>query len=164
MTIWTCAACGIEHPDTAQPPAVCAICSDERQYVPAAGQRWTTHAELAAAGHRIHVEQVETDLLGLTTEPELAIGQRGLLLRTPGGNLLWEPPGHLDTDTVEQLRGFGGVDVIAASHPTWSARQSPTATPSAACRSWWPPPTGPGSAAPTPPSGSGPAPTPCCPA
>ncbi|PPK97692.1 hypothetical protein CLV92_103227 [Kineococcus xinjiangensis] len=31
--------------------------------------------------------------------------------------------------------------------PTWSARPSRTATPSAASRFWWPPPTGPGSAA-----------------
>ncbi|WP_211290896.1 hypothetical protein [Kineococcus xinjiangensis] len=117
MTIWICAACGIEHPDTPQPPAVCAICSDERAHVPASGQRWTTHAELAAAGQRIDIEQLETDLYALTAEPELAIGQRGLLLRTRGGNLLWEPPGYLDTDTVEELRRLGGVDVVSASHP-----------------------------------------------
>ena len=48
MTIWSCATCGIEHPDTENAPAVCAICSDERQFVPATGQRWTTQAQMAA--------------------------------------------------------------------------------------------------------------------
>ncbi|MFB9309150.1 hypothetical protein BJY17_001389 [Agromyces hippuratus] len=79
MTIWTCATCAIEHADTATPPASCAICSDDRQFVPASGQRWTTREELAGKGYRITTSEIEPGLHGITTEPELGIGQRGLL-------------------------------------------------------------------------------------
>jgi len=96
MTIWSCATCGIEYANTENAPAVCAICSDERQFVPATGQRWTSQTQMAAAGYRTSVDQLEADLYALTVEPELAIGQRGLIVRTPDGNLLWEPPGYLD--------------------------------------------------------------------
>jgi hypothetical protein len=117
MTIWSCATCGIEHPDTENAPAVCAICSDERQFVPATGQRWTTQAQMAAEGYRTSVEQLERDLYALTVEPELAIGQRGLIVRTPGGNLLWEPPGYLDQEAIEAVRDLGGLTAVSASHP-----------------------------------------------
>ena len=117
MTVWTCRGCGIEHADTPSPPSTCAICSDERQFVPREGQRWTTQQELAAEGHRATVSELEPDLFGIDVLPEFAIGQRGLLLRTPAGNVLWEPPGYLDLDLVEQVRGLGGVAVVTASHP-----------------------------------------------
>lgn len=117
MTIWICATCGIEHPATERPPVSCGICSDERQFVPAGGQRWTHHDQLAAEGYRTRVEQVEPDLFALRVEPELAIGQRGLLVRTPRGNLLWEPPGYLDRDAIEAVRDLGGLAVVSAGHP-----------------------------------------------
>ena len=117
MTIWTCATCGIEHPDSDHPPESCAICEDERQWVPASGQRWTTHAEMAAAGYRTRIEQVEPDLYALTVEPEVGIGQRSLLVCTPAGNLLWEPPGFLDADAVEAVSDLGGISLVSASHP-----------------------------------------------
>lgn len=117
MTIWTCATCAIEHRDTEQPPAVCEICSDDRQYIPASGQRWTTQAELAERGHRGVVDQLEPDLYAVDVVPELGIGQRGLLVRTPGGNLLWEPPGFIDDEMIATIQRLGGVDVISASHP-----------------------------------------------
>ena len=50
MPVWICATCANQYPDQDSPPPGCVICSDERQWVPAAGQRWTTAAELAAAG------------------------------------------------------------------------------------------------------------------
>ncbi len=36
MAIFLCNACGTSYPDGADPPAECRICTDERQYVPAA--------------------------------------------------------------------------------------------------------------------------------
>src|SRR5437763_1851041 len=42
-----CAACGNHFPDPR--PGVCAVCADERQWLPPGGQRWTTLAELASA-------------------------------------------------------------------------------------------------------------------
>lgn len=117
MTIWICATCGIEHPDTGQPPASCAICLDERQYVPGSGQRWTQQSQLHADGHRMQIEPLEPGLHGLRVVPRFAIGQRGLLVCTDAGNLLWEPPGHLDDATLSAVKALGGVDVISASHP-----------------------------------------------
>ena len=117
MTIWTCATCAIEHPDTPEPPPVCEICTDERQWVPAGGQRWTTRAELAAAGHHITVTELEPGLHAVDAVPRLGIGQRGLLLQTGHGNLLWEPPGFIDDAGVAAVRALGGVDVVTASHP-----------------------------------------------
>jgi Metallo-beta-lactamase superfamily len=93
------------------------ICADERQWVPASGQRWTTAEELAAAGHRGDVREVEPDLLGVGVDPPVAIGQRALVVRTPEGNLLWDPPGHLDEAALAAVRDAGGLRAVAASHP-----------------------------------------------
>ncbi len=117
MTIWTCSTCGIEHPDTDRPPATCAICTDERQYVPEGGQAWTTQEQLRAEGFRTRVEELEPDLYALHVEPELAIGQRGFLVRSTAGNLLWEPPGYLDDEAVKAVRDLGGLAAVSASHP-----------------------------------------------
>jgi hypothetical protein len=117
MTIFVCRTCAVEQPDTSEPAAVCAICSDERQYVRPTGQQWTTLAELGAAGHRGTVAEVEPGLYGITIEPSVGIGQRALLVQTPAGNLLWDPNGYLDEDLVATVRQLGGVAAVAASHP-----------------------------------------------
>ncbi|MBN0038751.1 MBL fold metallo-hydrolase [Cellulosimicrobium cellulans] len=111
---WICRTCAVEH---AQRPDVCAICADERQWVPASGQAWTTLAELAAAGERLVLEELEPDLFGLSSEPSVGIGQQAKILRTPAGNLIWDPPGYVDDDAVERVRALGPVVAIAASHP-----------------------------------------------
>ena len=129
MTYWICATCAVEHPDTDQPPATCPICSDERQYVRPTGQRWTTLAQLTAAGHRGSVSEVEPGLLGIRIEPSVGIGQRALLVQTREGNLLWDCTGYVDDELAGQVAAAGGVAVIAASHPhmfgaqvAWSRR------------------------------------------
>jgi glyoxylase-like metal-dependent hydrolase (beta-lactamase superfamily II) len=126
MTVWICAACGIEHANTARPPIRCAICTDERQYVPATGQAWTSLP--AMVGKFVGAfDELEPDLYGLQITPAFAIGQRGLLIRTPAGNVLWEPPGYLDQQLIDAATQLGGVAAIASSHPhlvgcsvTWS--------------------------------------------
>lgn len=117
MTEWICATCGVEHPELEQPPAECAICLDERQFVPATGQRWVSLAELAAEPYELSVQELEPDLYGLLRTPAVGIGQLSLLLRTPEGNLLWDPPGYYDERVGAELRALGGVAVVAASHP-----------------------------------------------
>jgi hypothetical protein len=94
----------VEQSDTDQPPSVCAICSDERQYVRPTGQQWTTLPELAAAGHAATVAEVEPGLYGITIEPSVGIGQRALLVRTGSGNLLWDPTGYVDDDVVAAVQ------------------------------------------------------------
>ncbi len=126
MTVWICSACGVEHANMARPPARCAICTDERQYVPAGGQQWTSIKELTGR-HEGSFAELEPDLYAVQVRPSVGIGQRGLLLRTPGGNLLWEPPAYLDQQMIDEATALGGVAAIASSHPhlvgcsvTWS--------------------------------------------
>lgn len=128
-TAWICRTCANQYPPTPSPPARCVICSDERQYVPDSGQEWTSLPELAAEGHRTTWTQVEPGLHELTVTPSLGIGHRGLLVTTPRGGILWDPPGYLDDAAVDFVRGTGGLRAIARSHPhlcgvlaEWSAR------------------------------------------
>ncbi len=117
MPVWICPACGNHYPDSDSPPSRCLICTDERQWVPPAGQRWTTLADLAAAGHRSEVRELEPGLLGVGTVPPVAIGQRALLVRTGEGNLLWDPPGLLDEQAIQAVARSGGLRAVTASHP-----------------------------------------------
>jgi glyoxylase-like metal-dependent hydrolase (beta-lactamase superfamily II) len=117
MTLWTCATCAVEYLDSVEPPQRCPICEDERQYVPPSGQRWTTVAELAEEGYRTSIDEVEPNLYGITADPRVGIGQRSLLIRTPNGNLLWDPTGYLDQAAVDRINELGGLAAVAASHP-----------------------------------------------
>jgi glyoxylase-like metal-dependent hydrolase (beta-lactamase superfamily II) len=112
--MWVCETCGVEHVEAV---GVCAICADERQWVPAGGQKWATLEELANAGRRVHIARLEPDLFGITVEPKVGIGQQTHLVRTPAGNLLWDPVGFLDDEAVRRVRELGEVTAIAASHP-----------------------------------------------
>lgn len=114
MSFWICATCAVEH---AEKVSVCAICEDERQWVPAQGQVWTSLPELAAAGTTIEVTELEPDLFGLTSQASVGIGQQTKLVRTAAGNLLWDPLGYIDDDGVARVRELGGAAYIVASHP-----------------------------------------------
>jgi len=111
-----CKACGMQFSESAEPPRSCPICCDARQFVPRSGQEWTTLEELRR-GHRNRFREYEPNLIGIGTEPEFAIGQRALLLRTPHGNFLWDCITLIDDATVELIAGFGGLRGIAISHP-----------------------------------------------
>lgn len=111
-----CVTCGTSFPDRPAPPPRCPICDEERQYVPASGQSWTTPDALAAS-HANAWRQVEPGLFEIETQPRFGIGQRAFLLRTPRGNVLWDCVALLDPATVELLRALGGLAGIAISHP-----------------------------------------------
>ncbi|HTM76434.1 MAG TPA: MBL fold metallo-hydrolase [Devosia sp.] len=116
MTIFLCATCGTSYPDAPHPPAACPICDDERQYVPATGQAWTTRDALAKT-HRNAWQQVESNLFSIQPVPNLGINQRAFLLRTPSGNILWDCVALLDAATEALVDSLGGVAAIAISHP-----------------------------------------------
>ncbi len=83
MPAFICTACGTQYPDSAQAPAQCIICEEERQYVPEGGQTWTTLDALSKS----HVNQFRDYEPGVTgIGAGFAIGQRALLLQTSGGN------------------------------------------------------------------------------
>ena len=114
MPSFICTACGTQYPESAQPPAACCICEEERQYVPPRGQSWTT-LEALAQSHMNSFREYDTGVIGIGAG--FAIGQRALLLRTGGGNILWDCVATLDAATVTLIKGLGGLKAIAISHP-----------------------------------------------
>jgi hypothetical protein len=116
MENFICVQCGTQFEQTAQPPPCCPICEDERQFVRHAGQDWTT-LERLATDHHNRFENEAPRLLGIGTEPEFAIGQRALLLQSPGGNLLWDCITLLDDKTIAEVKARGGIRAVAISHP-----------------------------------------------
>jgi hypothetical protein len=117
VSVTVCRTCAVEQRDAAQLPSLCPICSDDRQYVLPSGQQWVTLDQLAAAGHRGVLEEVEPGLHGIAIRPSVGIGQRALLVQTDQGNLLWDPTGYLDDSLVEAVSELGGVAAVASSHP-----------------------------------------------
>src|ERR1700680_644601 len=95
---YICRTCGVQQAESEGPPAHCAICDDERQYVPPGGQRWVTLTAIAA-------------------DPPVGIGQRALLVQTPDGNFLWDCFGFIDDEGIAAVHGRGGLHGIAMSHP-----------------------------------------------
>ncbi len=92
-------------------------CRDAKFYLRAMrGQEWTTLKRLATDHHN-RLEEEAARLLGIGTEPEFAIGQRALLLQSPGGNLLWDCITLLDDHTIAEVNSRGGIRAIAISHP-----------------------------------------------
>lgn len=110
----SCATCGVE---TAAPlPEICPICADERQYVPASGQAWTSQAEIAART-QTRIEEVGERQWTLHA-PGVGIGQTMHAIRTDsGGVLLWDPLGVTQREAVAFVSSLGPVTAIVASHP-----------------------------------------------
>lgn len=116
MPNFICVTCGTQYTDSAEPPEHCPICEDERQYVGHDGQRWTT-LDMLQALHRNVIHAEEPGLIGIQSQPRVAIGQRALLVQTPDGNILWDCISLLDEATISAVRGLGGIKAIAISHP-----------------------------------------------
>ena len=116
MTYFVCATCAAQFAASEVPPERCPVCEDERQYVGSGGQRWTTLEELRH-DHRCDVRELEPGLTGIGMEPSFAIGQRLLLVETPGGNVLWDMIPLVDDAGLEAVRERGGANAIAISHP-----------------------------------------------
>jgi glyoxylase-like metal-dependent hydrolase (beta-lactamase superfamily II) len=66
-------------------------------------------------------ETSRANLIAIRTEPQVAIGQSTYLVRTPEGNVLWDCISYLDDETIEAIKGLGGVKAIAISHPHFFA-------------------------------------------
>jgi glyoxylase-like metal-dependent hydrolase (beta-lactamase superfamily II) len=111
-----CVTCGVQFAETNEAAGICPICTDERQYVGWDGQRWTTLRDLRQS-HRAVVREEDPSLTGIGTEPHFAIGQRALLVRSIGGNVLWDCTSLVDDDALRAIKARGGLDAIAISHP-----------------------------------------------
>ncbi|MBB4087485.1 MBL fold metallo-hydrolase [Sphingomonas carotinifaciens] len=140
--IHICATCGTSYESGAAQPIHCAICTDERQYVPRSGQKWT-YREQIAAQHNNRWREHRPGLLSIETTPRFAIGQRAFLLTTPAGNILWDCIANLDSATIRLVTALGGLHAIAVSHPhyyttmqDWSAAFGAPVFLHAADREW----------------------------
>jgi len=116
LTVYMCQTCGTQFPPAAQPPQICPICEDERQYVGWQGQQWTTLEALQQNHHNV-IRSVEPGLTGIGTSPSFSIGQRALLVQNPGGNVLWDCISLIDEATIAAVNALGGISAIAISHP-----------------------------------------------
>src|SRR3954449_9767047 len=103
MPAFLCTTCGTQYDESAGPPTACPICEDERQYVNWVGQQWTTIEELRR-DHKMVCREEDPGLLGLGIEPKFAIGQRALLIESPGGNVLWDCISLIDDAAIECVR------------------------------------------------------------
>jgi hypothetical protein len=127
MPRFVCLTCAAQFPDSDQAPEHCPICTDERQYVPEEGQRWTTLDALGAT--HANVVRDDAQLAGVSTEPWLAIGQRALLVPCDGRLVMWDCVTYFDDDAADAIERRGGLAAIAISHPhyysgmaDWAAR------------------------------------------
>jgi glyoxylase-like metal-dependent hydrolase (beta-lactamase superfamily II) len=111
-----CHTCGTSWNETDIPVTRCKICEDERQYVPASGQKWTDLDRLTAS-HSNKWQQLQESLFSIQTVPGFAINQRAFLAITPQGNILWDCIANLDEATKALVSALGGISAIAISHP-----------------------------------------------
>ncbi|KAI8289321.1 hypothetical protein K4K60_009011 [Colletotrichum sp. SAR11_57] len=118
MDLMICGTCGVQFDSHAVKS--CKICDDPRQYVAEDGQWFTTLRELQDSKKYTNTftkDKFNSAVIAIRTEPQLAIGQRAFLLRSPGGNVLWDCITYIDADTVRRVKALGGLDAIVISHP-----------------------------------------------
>ncbi|WP_231577935.1 MBL fold metallo-hydrolase [Thermorudis peleae] len=136
-----CVTCGTQYPP-ASAPATCPVCTDERQYIPPEGQRWTCLAAMQGQ-YQNRFTTLATQITEIMTEPAFGIGQRAFLIETEHGNVLWDLVAFIDEATIATIHARGGVRAIAISHPhyyttmaTWAAALEAPIVLAAADRAW----------------------------
>lgn len=122
-----CTACGTQYRESKDDIELCPICIDDRQAVPQTGQTWTSLDELRD-NYSVIVKKLHEQLYEIKTAPSFAIGQRALLVITPGGNLLWDCIALLNEPTIEFIKSKGGLKAILFSHPHYYTTMKEWAT------------------------------------
>lgn len=111
-----CTTCGTQYPPDKQVPELCIICNDDRQYVTEDGQHWTDMDELKR-NRSTKIEVLCDNLYSLKTEPNFALANRALFVKSPGGNVLWDCITLPDKNAIDFINANGGLKAIAFSHP-----------------------------------------------
>ena len=120
MPSYICTTCGVGYAETEAPRVTCLICADDRQYVNARGQGWTTLEELREK-HTNELIQLEPGLIGIGSKPQIAIGERALLIARRDGGVMWDSTPLITEDAITAIKASGGVKAIAISHPHFYA-------------------------------------------
>lgn len=116
MPSYICTTCGVGYAETEAPREVCLVCADDRQYVNASGQAWTTLDELRE-DHVNELREVEPGLTGIASKPQVAIGQRALWIEQPDGGVMWDCTPVITDEALAAIKAKGGIKAIAISHP-----------------------------------------------
>jgi hypothetical protein len=111
-----CSTCGTQYKETTPRTYGCPICNDDRQYVPALGQAWTS-LPILRKNYTNTITKIYDNLFEIRTTPKFAIGQRAFLIITPGGNILWDCLALIDQVTIDFIKSKGGLKAIVFSHP-----------------------------------------------
>ncbi|MER6434656.1 hypothetical protein ABT272_45185, partial [Streptomyces sp900105245] len=101
QTRWICKTFMVQYPKSVLPPAVCTFCQDDRELMPAADHEWITPAQVNNMGYRSAWESPEVGVWRMWLEPQIGIDQPSVLICTPEGNVLWDPPGWFDRELEE---------------------------------------------------------------
>ncbi|PNS20441.1 DNA polymerase epsilon catalytic subunit A [Sphaceloma murrayae] len=101
---------------------ICVACGtqfdDPRQFVPPAGQQWTS-LRREQGKYENHWKQDASDprIWHLYTDPKLGIGERASLLLTPHGNIIWDCFAYLSPSLIDFILSHGPVHAVIISHP-----------------------------------------------
>ncbi|KAK2608878.1 hypothetical protein QQS21_002591 [Conoideocrella luteorostrata] len=118
MDLIICNACGVQYDSRSM--RSCKICDDPRQFVPPEGQTWTSLREMQLSKrftNEFRMDAYHTGVISILTQPQVAIGQRAILLCSPKGNVLWDCISYIDDDTIRRINDLGGIKAIVVSHP-----------------------------------------------
>jgi len=116
MPSYICTTCGTQYAETEAPREVCLICADDRQYVNAKGQGWTT-LEALKENHVNDIRELEPGLIGIGSSPQIAIGERALVIQHPEGGVMWDCTPLITDAALAAIEKGGGIKAIAISHP-----------------------------------------------
>ncbi|TWJ00726.1 hypothetical protein JN11_01982 [Mucilaginibacter frigoritolerans] len=111
-----CTTCGTQYPPDKEVPDLCTICNDDRQYIAENGQHWTTMDELKKT-YATRVELIAEQIYSLRVQPDFALTNRALLVKSAGGNILWDCIPLPDAETIDFIKANGGLKAIVFSHP-----------------------------------------------
>lgn len=124
MPNYICITCGTQYPHTQEPPHLCHICNEERQYVHPNGQSWTTLEEmLQSQKYHNEILKEEENLYSITTNPSFAIGQTAYVIKQNGFGVIWDCVTYLDEQTLDFLTKNGPIHAMALSHPHYYSTQ-----------------------------------------
>jgi hypothetical protein len=115
LPAFLCDNCGFWQRHFARPPS-CPLCHDARHVVPQDGWRFWTERE-ARERFPCHWAELEPGVWRFWNDPISGIGPSGYLVRTDGGNMVFEGCGVWSEAALEQVETLGGVQVLSASHP-----------------------------------------------
>ena len=120
MQAYICTACGMQYSRQARGPAARLPRLPGGAPVRAAGRPGLDHARrpCACAMESTPGARREPGLIGIGSQPGLRHRPaRPAPALTPNGNVLWDCISLIDEATVTLIKGLGGLNAIAISHP-----------------------------------------------